>query len=189
MLTWKGRHPPIPCRAAAKPAPGFSPRSLTPPYLSYKKIQNPLSPGPGNPMAEPEVSQLCRRASFQGNAWRVAVAASWDFISPFAGTCRPMSVAWLCSGTAPPCPAHPGAEPLLPSTSPTPHRHAGHMHPSGTGALSLNSIHAPKRRQSKGLEKVEQEKQKGGRPKATAEHSTAPQAAKPRLAASLRLPA
>lgn len=31
VLTWKGRHPLIPCRAAEKPAPGFFPRNLTSP--------------------------------------------------------------------------------------------------------------------------------------------------------------
>lgn len=45
VLTWKGRHPLIPCRAAEKQAPSFFPRSLTTPYSSYyEQMQNPLSP-------------------------------------------------------------------------------------------------------------------------------------------------
>lgn len=63
VLTWKGRHPLIPCRAAEKPAPGFFPRNGTSAYSSYEEqMQNLLSLGS---TAGAEVRQLCRRVSFQ----------------------------------------------------------------------------------------------------------------------------
>lgn len=80
----ESRGPPTPYRASKKPAPAFSPGSLPLPYLIYRdKLRNLLSLGPesrarGEPALQGNHSQ--------GNAWRVAVAASWDSTSPFAGT-------------------------------------------------------------------------------------------------------
>lgn len=88
----ESRGPPAPYRASKKPAPAFSPGRLPLPYLICRdELQNrPRLGAESRARGEPAL----QGNHSQGNARRVAAAASWDSTSPFAGTHSTSSACW-----------------------------------------------------------------------------------------------